>query len=223
MVKRTMVMAFLVILLALGTTVSPRSSLDTTMKNIVQVIYTYSIKTVYGTECEGNMKGSGVLLGHDKILTCYHLLDANPPGVIKITYFGDGKPEVRTGDQVDILLFDEKKDLLYLQVKPAFDNGLTWLSVELPEAGDDIVIMGYPGIRLNPVRFYKFSINQYGIMVFPVYNGDSGGGVFNMKGELIGILKAILFLKEPYQQVTFVGYAIPLNLIKEFLGTETVR
>jgi S1-C subfamily serine protease len=61
-------------------------------------------------------------------------------------------------------------------------------------------------------------VNVYGIMVHPVFNGDSGGGVYNTKGELLGIINTVLSLREyNVMHSILIGYAIPLEIIKEFL------
>ena len=48
----------------------------------------------------------------------------------------------------------------------------------------------------------------------PVNHGNSGGGLFNARGELVGIVNA----RSEEDGVTGFGYALPVNLVKSLIG-----
>jgi S1-C subfamily serine protease len=201
---------------------SPQDRREAILGNIMQCVvrieYQFIYRTVYGEKESDTSYGSGTLISANEILTCYHVFDETPVGVVSVYIFDSPNVcETRRGTQVQLIKWDKDNDLALLQITPSVNIKPIAMATELPRLGDDISLMGYPGCRINPLRFYRFSYNVNGIMLFPIYNGDSGGGVFNSRGELIGLIKMVLVIKEPAFQVTFFGYAIPLNLIKEFL------
>ncbi len=102
------------------------------------------------------------------------------------------------------------------------ENAIPWKPLKLAtkyKVGEDIVFAGYPALDFPKIRFGKLAIHRnHGIMVYPSYRGDSGGIVLNMKGELISIIYGGIRLRSMTQlQETFVGYGIPLEVIKDFL------
>ena len=127
-------------------------------------------------------------------------------------------------------------DLALILIKP---NKLLYhasLSRKEPRLGDDVWVIG------NPIKVYR-SLKK-GILSSKdrssqtsrlwevsggIIYGSSGGGVFNMDGELIGTLRSIELYNSHQCYIAFggvdcvgfpitdIGYAVPRYLIREFL------
>jgi serine protease Do len=121
---------------------------------------------------------------------------------------------VATAPESDLALLKLKEGVPYLQH--------TKIATEAPQRGSKAYLLGFPlGVDGSIVPGYisakewiKFPWWDY---LFPVYTfhggtlpGNSGGGVFNEKKELVGVMFAL-------NRGINHGYAIPLELIKEFL------
>jgi len=185
------------------------------LTNTVKISYFSPYQTIYGTKGVDTILGSGVILGGNQVLTCYHVLDKFPAGVIKIFQVGSAGIAERTGEQVKVLAFNEKYDLLLLGVEPPFDTPCVEIALSEPPIGSEIIITGHTSLPLTRLRLGRYLENRLGIMVTPVYMGDSGGGVFDASGKLIGIIRMCLMLDK---ESTLYGYATPLTTIQEFLN-----
>lgn len=151
---------------------------------------------IYGNQ------GSGVVIDYDKVLTCYHLTDEGVTD-FEIQYNDSDKNYIATLESIQ-----PEKDLAILKpskqdVKPVK------LGTEI-RLGEKIYIISSPQGKKNVVTT--------GTVVAPYYNGkilssiqtkpgSSGGGVFNTKGELIGIVSSRI---DEFNET----YFVPLNNIK---------
>lgn len=105
--------------------------------------------------------------------------------------------------------------------------------------GDSVFVIGYPGISaeqlFKPESILEPTVTRgiisakrmlrIGTEAFQtdaaINHGNSGGPVFNMKGEVIGIAT---FRVEPQQTgVQSVNFLLPINLAKEFMNELNVR
>jgi hypothetical protein len=137
--------------------------------------------------------------------------------------------------KVDVLYQGEK----YPGVTISIDSSQDWaivaavgarlrdsipLAEAYPSLGNKVVWMGYPlgedfimgtGIIGNPRVTMGTSdwIAIYGQFI----PGNSGGPVFNYKGELVGIVSATMVVGGTYSSYLPVGYAVPLDYIKAAL------
>lgn len=193
-----------------------RHPMEIAVYNTVKIVYTATYESIAGDKIVSQGIGSGVLIAPDKILTCRHLVSSYQPGVFQVHY-SDGKT-VSIRENAKILKADAKLDLMLLQVEPAFPDSGVKIAIRVPGLGEPVYFTGHTILPVSCLRFYLFNENSRGIMLHPVYRGDSGGGVFNTKGELIGIINVILALREAGVQFsTLIGYAVSLENIKEFL------
>lgn len=188
------------------------------LMNTVRIHHISPYTTQYGTTGDDQIMGSGIVLDNGLILSCYHIFDDYAAGQIRIYRFKVSATEVRQGDQVSIVAFDKEHDLLLLQVTPPFSEPSVKVAVMEPIIGDDTIITGHTSLRVTRLRLYRYLEGPEGIMVTPVFRGDSGGGVFNQDGELVGIIQRILAIRNPILQDTLYGYAANLDTIKEFLN-----
>ncbi|MBX3468335.1 MAG: trypsin-like peptidase domain-containing protein [Planctomycetes bacterium] len=161
--------------------------------------------------------GSGAIISPDGlILTCAHVIEigdrievATPDGTTyKATVLG------RNQRQDYALLKVDAKDL------PTFTLG----DSDTVRPGDWVVALGHPGgpyadlqpafaagkvrglNRKLPVGMMQKYYNDAIMTDCPIFAGDSGGPLLNMKGELVGINGAIVMINE-------MAFAVPLNQI----------
>lgn len=160
--------------------------------------------------------GSGVIISEDGyILTNNHVIkDAN---IIKVKLYGskdeyDAKV-VGKDPKIDIALLkiDAKKPLPYV---PLGDS-------DAIEVGDWVIAIGNPFGLSHTVT--KGIVSAKGRVIgsgpyddfiqtdAPINFGNSGGPLFNLKGEIIGINTAIISGGQG------IGFAVPINMVKVIL------
>jgi len=178
--------------------------------NTIQVCFQYEYTDVTGKLYSLISKGSGIRIAEDRILTCAHLVTGRPVGRL----YMPARPPI----PMKILKIDTDADLLLAQ----FGFQFAWEATDIAEGfslGEEMMFTGYSSVPVPLLRFGRVAMNPKGIMVHPVYFGDSGGGVFNMEGELIGIIYCtVMVQREEVRVSTLIGYAIPLEVIKVFLN-----
>ena len=183
----------------------------------VKIIYTVRSTDIYGDTMEESNIGSGVLICPNQVITCYHLFADCIPGKIKIYIMLIGKTLMR--DDVTIRKYSKKDDLALLIINPPVEDiSPIPIAALTPQLGTDVRFVGHTILPVTRLRFSKFSESLKGIMISPVFFGDSGGGVFNTKGELIGIIYTTYRIDfNNDHQYTLIGYALPIDRITEFL------
>lgn len=149
--------------------------------------------------------GTGVILDKHRILTANHILKWGTEVVI--TY--------HNGFALlgEVLERDEVLDLAIVKVEKQ-PKGVRAIAVNTqePEVGSTVFLMGHPmGHSFSFGRGYVMAIEQghfTALIEFagPIAPGYSGSGLFNEKGEVIGI--ALQRLGD-----TDVGYAIPIGAV----------
>ena len=160
--------------------------------------------------------GSGVIISDDGyILTCAHVVD----GADNITVQVDGTDYAAT-----VIGSDSSSDVAVLKIDA---EGLTPAVVGDSSAlavGEEVVAVGNPlgnfsgtvtngivsalnrdvTVQNNDGSVINLSVIQTNASISP---GNSGGGLFNMAGELIGIVNA----KSQASGAEGLGFAIPIN------------
>jgi len=176
--------------------------------------------------------GSGTVVKKTKdsmyILTCYHVIgdyytEKNVLSVEKITVSYD-----YVIYPVDIIKTDENNDLALLKV---YTNDSKLEEIKLakntPKKGDTIYTVGNPmgserniskGILSNYIEFIseKNNLRKFYIVDALTIFGNSGGGLYNEYGELIGVPSNV----PTYgfgSAVTNMGMCIELGTIKDFI------
>ena len=150
------------------------------------------------------------------ILTNRHLIhdweyDPPPPNVtgrikkIEVTFPGDTRQESISA-VVHRLSSDVSVDLAVIKVNPGSEMAFIKLrpnNFVQVDQGDEVAVLGYPlGLdlmqltgeeKIEPSLFagvVSHSGNDYLQLSLRAYNGNSGGPVLNLRGEVIGILTA---------------------------------
>lgn len=163
--------------------------------------------------------GSAVLIETNKIITNAHVVlteDGKLADGFEVCKTNSlwGKPECFTTATVDY--YDEDRDLALLTLAST-----TWLPSPVSLAsvgtknGDEIFVRGYPGIGGSSITLTKGIISgiereKYKSDV-KIDHGNSGGGWFNKRGELIGIPNSAR------EDTDTMSYIIPAIIVKEFL------
>jgi hypothetical protein len=156
--------------------------------------------------------GSGMLVSADgKLLTNYHVIAHSKQATVRLAN-GDAY------DLVEVLAIDKRKDIAFLKI-PAVDLPFVKLGRSAAvEIGHTAYSIGSPlGLQNTLSQGLVSGIREMdGYRLFqitaPISHGSSGGPVFNMSGEVIGI--AVLTI-EGGQNLNF---AIPIDYARGMLG-----
>lgn len=170
-----------------------------------------------------NAHGSGFVVGNGKfVITNHHVIA------------GAKKIAVRNGigkvTNAKVAAFSEEFDLAILELVNPYpkDYAIKAKDFVTPKAGEDVISIGYPGIGIT---FEQPTITQgiiskvfkkddwFFLTTAAINSGNSGGPIFNLNGQLVGVSFAALdkkkFMDESGQIPTDMGYAIKSDMIKE--------
>jgi len=160
--------------------------------------------------------GSGFIIDADKglIVTNNHVIkDAEE---IKVILHDDETLDAK------LVGADEKTDVAVLQVKPSKNmTAVKWGDSDTAKVGSWVLAIGNPFGLGGTVTAGIVSARQRDINAGPyddfiqtdasINRGNSGGPMFNMKGEVIGINTAIF---SPSGGSVGIGFAVPSNIVK---------
>jgi len=162
----------------------------------------------------GGCQFTGVIIEKNKILTAAHGC-AKPGQITGIVRYRKKTKEV----SMKVIKISHEKDLALLEFSPSFDRKPTVITKRIIW-GKPVIYGGFNSLKTPKLRFGIATMSKRGTMVHPAWYGDSGGPMMNTKNELIGIIYQMsVAVMQPYQDYvyTLVGYAMPLETIKEFL------
>ena len=164
--------------------------------------------------------GSGVIISEKGyILTCNHVID----GAIKITVTVNGCANPYSATTVGT---DASTDLAVLKIEPQESEPLTAATHGISDnlvVGERVVAIGNPlgtlggtvtdGIISAKARKIQTDNGTMTLLQTnaAINSGNSGGGLFNLKGELIGIVNA----KYAKSGVEGLAFAIPIDTAYE--------
>ncbi|MFH0796983.1 MAG: trypsin-like peptidase domain-containing protein [Candidatus Omnitrophota bacterium] len=160
--------------------------------------------------------GSGFLINEDGlILTNYHLLPGAPTIIVRLQNEEEFK--------ASLVLKHKERDIALLKIygKEKFPYVILGNSDDLM-IGDDILTVGNPILFRNSLTpgvvsgLNRKNLDEEFIQVtIPLAKGNSGGPVFNMYGEVIGIAAGNWL---PYEEARpVIGFAIPINEVIKLL------
>ena len=158
--------------------------------------------------------GSGVILDASGVIaTNFHVIET--AGAISVN--------LSTGDQYDdvsVIDFDIVKDIAILKIKGFDLPFVTMGNSNSVGVGDDVIVMGAPeGYEQSVTRGIVSAVREmdegYRLIQTDaaISSGSSGGGMFNLSGELVGI--SVAYIKDA-QNINFV---IPINYYRGMFGT----
>jgi|GEM_PF-6071418 len=199
------------------TTTSDANVIKTIMDSVVCIKTTGTVSTFYGP-MDASGAGSGVIISEDGyIVTCAHVI--SNASKIEVQDSSDRVYEAA------LVASSEKMDLALLKIDA---EGLTPAALgddASYSAGDQIYVVGNPlgnfvlsvsqGIisgvdRRANIEGNEMRLTQVDAAVNP---GNSGGGLFDSQGRLIGIVNA----KNAGIDVEGMGFAIPIDTVRDVL------
>lgn len=187
---------------------------------------TTSITTNYwGYQSSGAASGSGFIYSADGyILTNYHVVEDSTS--ITVTMY-DG-----TAYKAEIVGYDADNDIAVLKIDAKDLDPVRLGSSDLLRVGDEVLAIG------NPLGELTFSLTKGWVSALnreitlsggttmdliqtdtAINSGNSGGALFNMYGEVVGITNA-KYSSSSYSSsasVDNIGFAIPIDSIKSIV------
>ncbi len=193
-------------------------------------VYAMNVQSIVMISCQiqtadayGTSTGSGFVISEDGyIVTNYHVVE----GSTKIT--------VQTNDGTQytakIIGYESLNDVALLKVEAQDMNPAVLGSSDDLIVGDQVAAIGYPlgtvssTLTVGYVSAKERDVNTSGFAVnmlqtdAAINSGNSGGPLFNMKGEVIGITTAKYSgTSSSGASIEGVGFAIPINDIADLL------
>lgn len=180
------------------------------INSVVQIEVTEEATSVFYGTYETKGAGSGVIYTTDGyIITNYHVAGASTKSITVILYDG-------TRYEGQFICGDESMDLSVIKISKDDCVAAQISDSASVRLGEDVIAIGNPlgyGITVTPGIVSALSrtvtIENTTMVLMQtsaaINSGNSGGGLFNMKGELIGITNA----KVGGTSVEAMGYAIP--------------
>ena len=188
-------------------------------------ITTTTTMNAFGRQVSTPASGSGFVLTSDGyIVTNYHVIEG--ANAIKVTTY--------SGDEYEatVVGYDESNDLAVLKVEAEDLSTVVLGDSDLMAVGDDVVAIG------NPFGELTFSLTAGAVSALnrevtvnnvtmdliqtdcAINSGNSGGALFNLFGEVIGITNAKYSSNSSSSgaSVDNIGFAIPINSVKEIIA-----
>lgn len=170
------------------------------------------------TEHQNSWSGTGFAIGNGYIVTNSHV--ANDAKLISIKGV---KGDMSTGYSAEIVANDKTNDLAIIRINDPQFKGFGaipyMVSTRMSDVGEDVFVLGYPLTQAlgNEIKLtngiissrtgYQGDVSTYQISA-PVQPGNSGGPMFDRKGNVVGIVVAGVPGAEN------VGYAIKTSYLK---------
>ena len=174
-------------------------------------------------ELPQNWTGTGFALNNSYVVTNYHVIE----NAKKITLKGING-NFSTQYTASVAASDKKNDLALLKLNGnvSITNIPYSVSITTSDVGEELFVLGYPltatmgdEIKLttgviSSKSGFQGDISQYQISA-PVQPGNSGGPLFDSKGNVIGIVSA------KHVGAENVGYAIKTSYLKSLVESVT--
>ncbi|MBQ6065262.1 MAG: trypsin-like peptidase domain-containing protein [Clostridia bacterium] len=179
----------------------------------------------FGMRTSGAAAGSGFIISEDGyIVTNYHVVEDSTS--IKVTTY-DGASYDAT-----LVGYDESNDVAVLKIDAKGLTPVTMGSSEDLNVGDEVVAIG------NPLGELTFSLTKGNVSAkdrtvtlsgnvtmkliqtdAAINSGNSGGALFNMYGEVVGITNAKYSSSSSSSEASIdnIGFAIPLDSVKDII------
>lgn len=192
---------------------------DLTYTNIEAEVANKNCGAVVSIETDTSI-GSGVIITKNGyILTNYHVINSTTTVVVSL-YSGETKTaRIVSSDQTNDIAILKIDGDNYQYAKIGDSNNLA--------LGEKVVIIGNPtgqlpnSITTGIVSYLnrKIRVDSQNIDVIQlnaaINSGNSGGGLFNINGELVGIINAKA--ASTFGVVDGIGFAIPINNVMEIV------
>ena len=190
----------------------------------VVMIYSQVVYYSYGRQNTGTSTGSGFIISEDGyVLTNYHVIE-DSESVTVVTHSGEQLP-------ASIICSDSANDVALLKVEGSGLPAVTLGSGEDLSVGDQVAAIGNPLGELTSTMTVGYisgkerAVTTDGTTIHMIQtdaainSGNSGGPLFNMKGEVIGITTAKYSGQSSSgASIEGIGFAIPIDDVMEVVG-----
>jgi trypsin-like peptidase len=159
-------------------------------------------------------QGTGFLVSTDgRIVTNYHVIEGASSAIVKV-------PDGAFYDVDGVLAFDKARDLAVIKAHGQNFHVVILGNSDRVQVGEEVVAIGSPlslestvssGI-VSGIRNIEEEGGKFLQITAPISPGSSGGPVFNMSGEVVGI--TTLYLKNGEN----LNFAIPINDAKPLIS-----
>lgn len=162
--------------------------------------------------------GTGFAIGDGYVVTNSHVVDE-----AKIVNIKGVNGDMNTKYTAEVVATDKVNDIVVLKIRDSNFKGFGvipyGINYQVSDVGEDILVLGYPLTQAlgNEIKLtngiissrtgYKGEVSTYQ-MSAPVQPGNSGGPMFDSKGDVIGIVVAGV------PGADNVGYAIKTSYLK---------
>ena len=178
----------------------------------------------WGSQQAVGSAGSGFVLSHDGyVLTNYHVVEGMD--AIKVTMYD--KREL----PATLIGYDEGNDIAVLKVEGENLTPVVLGDSDNLNVGDHVVAIGNPLGELSFTLTAGYISAKDRVITLsggttmtllqtdcPINSGNSGGALFNMYGEVIGITNAKYSNNGSSEaSIDNIGFAIPMNRVKEIV------
>ncbi len=206
-----------------GTFMYTRDLVKAVQDSIVYIeVYTdyYGEETLYGS-------GSGIIISSDGyILTNHHVVEQMSKYVVHVTETDpNGNGAVTDEYEAELIGSDSDTDIAVLKIKPKTELQAAILgNSDQLQLGDGVVVIGNPmgleksvstGVVSGLNR--QTSTNERSLSAIQtdaaINSGNSGGAMFNMYGEVVGVVNSKLV--NDYAEN--IGFAITINEAKDVI------
>ena len=154
-------------------------------------------------------RASGVRLNGKFILSCAHI-------------FKEGERVFSEGEMLRLISLDKERDLALFKINAIEDSAPIVMVAQSISRGEGVFDCSNADGNSGTVNFYlvKYSNDEILHLDKPIIPGESGAGVFNSEGKLIGVYAAtqrVFFINQPENFVNY-GLAIGPKTLVEFLS-----
>ncbi|MCD8107110.1 MAG: trypsin-like peptidase domain-containing protein [Oscillospiraceae bacterium] len=187
---------------------------------------TTSITTNYfGYTTTSAASGSGFIISSDGyILTNYHVIEDSSKITVSL-YNGESYTATLVG-------YDENNDIAVLKIEAEGLSTVTLGDSDSLNVGDSVVAIGNPlgeltfSLTAGVVSALNRSVTLSNDVTMEliqtdcaINSGNSGGALFNMYGEVVGITNAKYSSSSSSSEASIdnIGFAIPINTVKEIV------